>query len=122
MEMPPAAAAPGTSGQGNQLKLSLGYNLFLGVKPSGAAFAALNGIDNGKLRVAGLLQTDEIAAVEDRSSQDQPSGLTKEEGHDAARFTALVRSRCCLAVRPVRRRGRILPRSVMNFFSRSTSL
>ena len=29
-----------------------------------------------------------------------------------ARFTAVVRSRCCLAVRPVRRRGRILPRSV----------
>jgi hypothetical protein len=39
-----------------------------------------------------------------------------------ARLIAAVSSRCCLAVRPVMRRGKILPRSVTNFLSSSTSV
>ena len=66
--------------------MSLGYNLFLGVKTNSEPHsAALNGIDNGKLRVAGLLQTDEIAAVEDRSSQGSALGVNEgKKSHDAS--------------------------------------
>ena len=59
--------------------------MFLGVKTNSEPHsAALNGIDNGKLRVAGLLQTDEIAAVEDRSSQGSALGVNEGKKSDDA--------------------------------------
>ena len=72
-----------------------------------------------------ITQANKVTRLERWEGQGlaQPSGFTKgSRATMRARFTELVRSRCCLAVKPVMRRGRILPRSVMNFLSRSTSL
>lgn len=52
-----------------------------------------------------------------------PSGLMKGiKATIRARLIAVVKSRCCLDVNPVMRRGNILPRSVTNFRNKSTSL
>jgi hypothetical protein len=65
-------------------------NLLLGVKSNlEPRFAALDGFNDGKLRRAGLLQTDEIAAVEDRNAQGSALGI--HEGQESHNPSALDR-------------------------------
>ena len=48
-------------------------------------FAALDGFDDCKLRGAGVLQTDEVAAVEDRTAQGSALGVYEgKKSHDAS--------------------------------------
>ena len=56
------------------------------------------------------------------SKQQRDLTLAVKRATILALLTANVRSLCCLEVKPVILLGRILPLSVMNFFSSSTSL
>ena len=60
--------------------------MLLGIKTNPEPhFAALDGFDDGELRGAGVLQTDEVAAVEDRTGQGSALGVHEgKKSHDAS--------------------------------------
>ena len=66
--------------------MSLRDDLLLGIKTNPEPhFAALDGFDDGELRGAGVLQTDEVAAVEDRTAQGSALGVHEgKKSHDAS--------------------------------------